>query len=307
MQPSWRGWFVVVLTTSCWCSGCGSNKPTEPSPTQQVDAARLERDPEIRARKLIDIAENQRSIKDMPGAAATSADAMRAAEQIKNPGTKAEVLLIVAKQLADSGSRIDASKAIESARIAVATIDDRIAKVTATVSLAEAVLKFEPPETRARAAAAVLGGAESLIEGIDSPEDKVPLLAELAAMKIKIAGQDAAQPLLQATKEQAAAISDPRVRVRTQSAAAARLYDGGRSDEGKALFEAAVASAAGLTDPQARGYALLDIVESLSTHRTQVPLGQLTVDAEAAANQIKDQDQRVVLLQRVQTIRSAPR
>src|SRR5437762_1947381 len=110
MRSSLRSLTLVVLATSCWC-GCGdSRKSAEPLPAQQVDAAQMERDPEIRARKLIDIAARQRSIKDTPGAAATSALALRAAQEIKNPGTKAEVLLEVANQLADGGSRIQASE-----------------------------------------------------------------------------------------------------------------------------------------------------------------------------------------------------
>jgi hypothetical protein len=304
MRASWPA-VVLVLAAAC-CTGCGSKKPAEPSLTQRVDAANLERNPEIRARTLIDIAAEQRALKDTPGAATTSALALKAAEQIKDPGTRAEVLLIVAKQSADAGSRIDASKAIESARVAVQTIADRNAKVAATISLAEAVLKFESPEARVRAATAVLNGAESLVEGVTSPEDKVPLMAELIAVKIKIAGKEAAQPLLKTATEQAAAITEPRVRVRTQSAAAARLYAGGRAEEGKAFFDAAVASAAGIADPLAKGHALLDVVEALGPYRTQLAsLGQLTVDAEAAANSAKDQDQRVVLLQRVQTVRTA--
>jgi hypothetical protein len=272
-----------------------------------IDGAQTERDPEIRARKLIDIAVQARAVKDMPDAATASGKALQAAEQIKSPGTKAEVLLLVAKESADAGSRIEASKAIESARVAVERIDDRSAKVEATISLAEAVLKFEDEKTRIRAAGNILNGAESLVEGVTDVEQKIPLMAELAVQKRAIGGMDLAQPVLKQAADQAAAVTDERKRVRAQSHAAARLYDGGLSEQGKAFFDAAVKTAAGLTDPQARGYALLDVVEALRAHRTQLPLAQLTVDAEAAANQMKDQDQKTVLLRQIQSVRTAPR
>lgn len=306
MRGSWQVGIVVVLATTCWC-GCGSKKTNEVSFTQMIDGAQAERDPELRARKLIDIAVQARAVKDMPDAAAASSKALQAAEQIKNSGTKAEVLLLVAKESADAGSRIEASKAIESAKVAVDRIDDRPAKVEATITLAEAVLKFESPETRTRAAGIVLNGAESLVEGVTDAEQKIPLMAKLAVVKMTVAGKDAAQPILKQAAEQAATIADPRKRVRTQSNAAARLYDGGRGEEGKAFYDAALATAAGLTDPQARGYALLDVVEALSPHRTLLPLAQLTVEAEAAAMQMKDQDQRTILLRQIQAVRTAPR
>ena len=86
MRSSWRT-VVVALAALCY-SGCGDSRKAELSPAQQVDAAQMERDPEVRARTLMDIAMRQRALKDTPGAASTSALALQAAQGIKNPGTK---------------------------------------------------------------------------------------------------------------------------------------------------------------------------------------------------------------------------
>jgi hypothetical protein len=123
---------------------------------------------------------------------------------------------------------------------------------------------------------------------------------------MKIVERSVVETLLKKAEAEAAAVTDVRARVRTQTAAAAVLYEAGLSGDGRPFYDAAVASARELTDPQARGYALLDIVRGLSPYRTQLPLGELAAESQSAAEQIKDQDQRNILLREIQAARTAP-
>ena len=130
--------------------------------------------------------------------------------------------------------------------------------------------------------------------------------AALAAVRMQIAGRASGETLVKTAAAEAAAVTDVRSRVRAQTAGAAALYEAGRAADGRPFYDAAVTSARSLTDPQARGYALLDIVRGLSPYRTQLPLGELALESQTAAEQIKDQDQRNVLLREIQAARTAP-
>lgn len=282
-------------------AGCGSSKPTEPTLSQQVEVAARERDPEIRARTLIDLSSQQRAMKDNPGAAATMTLALKAAQEMKNPATKVEVLLAVAKELiAGGGSKLEASKAIESARVAAATIANRDEKAAALLDLGSSAKKLGEPE----AAVSALNDAESLIGGVEKPEAKAPLLGALAAARRVTGDQSKSDAALKSAKELAAGISEARLRVRTQAAVAAVLYRADQPESGKVMLDAAVDSARSITDPQGKAYALSEIFEALSPYRTRVPISSLLTEAGEAARQMKDLDQQGVLLRHLQSLLS---
>jgi hypothetical protein len=294
MASSWRWIFAAGLLVSV--VGCGSKK-SELTPVQEVDVAMQNPDPEIRARTLIEISVKQRAMKDTPGAATTAERALKSAQEIKAPERKAEVLVLVAQQLlAGGGSKIQANAAIDSAQVAVARIQERPAKVAATISLAEALYRIGERDT----AATSLNTAQSLVDGVTVPDEKVPLLAALAAARWTTGNPQASQKLLQATRDAAAQITEPSARVRTEAAAAAVLYKARYAEEGRKLLDAAVAEARAVADPQKRTYALADIVEAMSPYRNQLPLNDLLVEASASARQVKELDQQQLLMKHLQ-------
>lgn len=294
-------WIAICFVPSL-VVGCGSSKPTEPTLSQQVEVAQHERDPEIRARTLMDLSAQQRAMKDNPGAAATMTVALKSALEIKSPATKSEVLLAVAKELiAGNGSKLEASKAIESARVAVATIADRREKAVAMIDLGASVKKLGEHD----AAVAALNNAESLIDGVENPEEKAPLLGALAAARTVTGDKTKSEGALKSARELAAGISDPRRKVRTQAEVAAALYAADLPEAGKPVLDAAVDAARAIADPQGRAYALTEIFEVLSPYRTRVQLSGLLSEAGESARQMKDLDQQGVLLRRIQSLLSA--
>jgi hypothetical protein len=294
--------WIAISSALSFVAGCGGSKPAEPTLTQQVEAATHERDPEIRARTLIDLSAQQRAMKDNPGAAATMTIALKSALEIKSPATKSEVLLAVAKELiAGNGSKLEASKAIDAARVAVATIADRSEKAKATIDLGMSVKKLGEHD----AAVAALNNAQSLTDGVENPEQKAPLLGSLAAARIVTGDKAKADAALKSARELSDGIADPRRKVRTQAEVAAALYAADQPESGKPMLDAAVDAARAITDPQKRGYALTEIFEVLSPFRTRLPLSGLLNEAGEAARQMKELDQQGVLLRRIQSLLSA--
>lgn len=289
---------IAISLTSLTVVGCGSSKPTEPTLSQQVEVAQHEHDPEIRARTLMDLSGKQRAMKDTPGAAATMTLALRSALEIKNPAVKAEVLLAVAKELiTGNGSKLEASKAIDAARVAVATISDRGEKAEAMIDLGASVQRLGERD----AAVVALNNAESLIDGVEKPEAKAPLFGSLAAARTLTGDKTKSAAALETAKQLAAGISDVRLRVRTQAAVAAALYRADQPDLGKALLDAAVDSARSISEPQGKAYALSEIFEALSPYRTRVPISSLLTEAGEAARQMTNLDQQGILLRHLQS------
>lgn len=294
----------VVLPLLLLAAGCGKSKSTELTLVQQVDLAMQEPNAEVRARTLIDLAAQQRAMKDMPGAAITMEKAFEAAKGVKEPAARAEVLLTTAKESAASGgSKILESRAIELARTAAETIPERSAKVATKIMLADALKRFGED----KAALATLNSAESLVEGIADGDEKMPLMASLAAARWKAGNRAEAEALLKKAAEEGKAMTNARARVRAAAQSAATLYRATWNEEGLKWLNAAVDDARAIADPLGRSYALADIIETMAAFRTQLPLHELLTDAGNAAREVKDIDQQTVLMRQLQTLQNAPK
>lgn len=297
------GLLLLLLSMSA-LSGCGKSQPAAPTLVQQVDIAMQEPNAEIRARTLLELAGQQRAMKDLPGAAITMEKAFEAAKQIKEPAARVEVLLTTARESAAvGGSKILESNAIDLARSAAETIPNRTAKVATKIMLAEALKQ----NGEAGAAKVTLESAESLVAGITEAEEKLPLMASLAAARYKNGNRVEAEALLKAAREEAKAMTNPRARVRTEAQSAATLYRTGWPDEGRKSLDASVDDAQAISDPLGRSYALGEIVEAMRDFRMQVPLQGLLTEAGNAAREVKDIDQQTVLMRHLQTLQAAPK
>lgn len=297
-MPRFLRCLVASLLLPC-VIGCGGSKSTEPTLVQQAETAGRLPDPEMRARTLIEISVKQREMKDIAGAGTTIEGALRAATEIKDPAVKADVLVQTAKELlASGGSKLQANAAIDAAQIAVARIQDRQAKIAATIDLAQATHRMSETAT----AKTLLGTAGALLDGVTEPSAKVPLTAAYAAGRFSVGDRDEGNKMLQSAAEQAAAISDVRARVRALAEGAATVYRAAYPTEGRKLVDAAVADARKIEDPLGRAYALAEIVEAMNPYRAQLPVAELLAEASNAAREVKSLDQQTVLMKHLQTL-----
>jgi len=166
--------FVLAVVSGCPGGGGGTPGPSGPSLMDQYNSAKQTEDPEDRADQFVVIGLKFLDVKDPSTAEMSFKEASRAIEDIrKKPQAQARLYLALADGYQRSGSKSKASTALDGATEAIEMIDVDVTKANQLAALG--ALRAATGDQDAGLAAAQQ--AEKLLEKINSPLDKIDVLA----------------------------------------------------------------------------------------------------------------------------------
>ena len=288
--------FAIALAGMTHC-GCGGGGKQGKSLTQQFQDALKVSDSSLRARRLIAVAEKQKTAGDISGMSTSLGAAKEAAAAITDPVSQANSLILVAGAYARLDQSTDQVKQL--LRDAGKSID-RIEAVDAKVlPLADLAAATSQHLQNADAAAFHLKAAEQASEKIELPPSRVRALGRIGRAYSKARLDSEAERVMSQASDLAAGQSDPRVKADCQAELAAAWHALGDADQAQAEFTAAKQSAATIADKSSHAYALLNIAEKARTAK-QAALGRkLLLEAQDVAEKVEDGSIRGPLVEEI--------
>jgi hypothetical protein len=277
--------------------GCGGGGKQGKSLTQQFQDALKVSDTSLRARRLIAVAEKQKTAGDVSGMTTSLGAAKEAAAAVTDPVSQANTLILVAGAYARLDQSTDQVKLLlRDAGKSIDRIEALDAKVLPLADLAAATSQHLQ---NADAAAFHLKAAEQAAEKIELPSSRVRALGRIGGAYGKAKLDSEAERVMSQAGELAESQSDPRVKADCQAEMAAAWHALGNSDQAQADFTAAEQTAATVADKSSQAYALLNIAQKARAAKQAALARKLLLQAQGVAEKVEDGSIRGPLIEEI--------
>lgn len=291
---------VLVVACAVGLAGCGGGAPKGgKSLTQQFQEATQIPDAGLRAKKLVTVAEKQKSAGDMLGVSSTLSAAKEAASSVPDPVSRANNLNLVAAAYArlEPGSE-DVKKLLKDSAKAIAEIKDADAKIPALSDLAAYTGQYlKNPD----AAAAHLKNAEAAAAQIALAGPRVASLMRIAQSYHKLENPAEAQRVVAQSLEFAGRQAEPRDRADCLAEIGGALYSMANAEAGKAALADAQTAAEQIQAGDSQAYALLRIAQKASAAKRKDVAQTLLDKAKDLALKVEDGSVRNPLIEDIDT------
>ena len=300
---------ALCLLASCLpiVVGCGA-APSSPgtASTSYVDqAARAGEEPipEVRARKLIQIAYKQVQAKDDFGAEDTFELADKACDLIEEPSMRAGVLTLLCQarmKLDDDRSTL---KSLAAAQKAVEGIEDLETKALATAKLAQVQARLDDPAAALR----MLQSAEELAAGLENADGQADAFGQTRVLSAVAESYHQMGQAAEAGRTVEAALKaaeslDGLRRCEATGIVAATQHKMGEKDAAEATFARALEFAAEIDTLHQKANAMCEMAEQLAECGHRVKARETLEQADQVAHRIPELDLQRQTVERIRTL-----
>ena len=296
-------------------AGCGGDEEAPPASGKSFSdlVAEAQRDtiPVRRARRLVEIGQQQHDAADVSGAQNTWRQARLSCAEVKEPASRARAYALLALSYAKGGMDSNAKLSIEEATKAVAEIPtDELAGLMSKIDAVAEVAKAQGAAGDRNGAVLALRDAEKLVDQIAEGDDpdlaasrRSEVLNAVAVAYFRIERQQDCQRLLEESQKLAEAIGKTRGRADAVAALAMAQHQAD-PEAAAATFDRAIEIARQIEDELSRGHGLTDIAIKLQQVRRGNQADQLLQEAESVAEKVKDSGLRKGLMEKIYKARS---
>jgi len=295
---TWRLGACVLLAGGCLAllAGCenGSSGSGGASVSfyQQVEQAKKEPSPEVRARQLTRIGWEQARSGNELDAEDTLSLGAKACGEIEDATARAGAYAYLADVQIKLGNKLPGRNALAKAREAIDKIDVQEFKARSWCKVAKVHHALGEAEEAASALKTAEDLAGKLVDAEGAPDQVAQtLVLDVVALAYQEIGQPAeARRVTSAAAEVAGAIADPRQRSKSLVDVAVTEHTMGEKDAAAATFTAALASARKVDSVYNKVIALADIAENLYGCGDKEQAKQVLAEAESGVKQIPEPD-----------------
>ena len=287
--------FSSIGICSLLLAGCRGS--SELSLEQKIAKAQKAKEPDVRAKKLIQIAEDRFRARDLRGAESTMTLALRACGAVEDQADRAEVFAKLAEAQVELGTS-DGRRAVESALEAVRRIEDPATKSRLLAKVGRTRGLVGDVDGAARTLSEAAGEARQL----EDLAVKTLVLGRVATGYQKIGRQTEADRVIEEALGSASSIEDHQKRCEAITLLAADQHATEEAETALTSFNLAVEAAEKIENPYSHAYALTDVAEALAKAGHYDKTKELLNKAERIAEGISMTDEKERVTKRIKEV-----